>query len=50
MDKRTSVILDAVRSPIGIKGGNMVGMRPDELAAQIIVALLKRNPKVARID
>jgi acetyl-CoA acyltransferase len=47
MDKRTSVILDAVRSPIGIKGGNMVGMRPDELAAQIIVALLKRNPKVS---
>ena len=31
-----SVIIDAVRSPIGIKKANMVGMRPDELTAQVV--------------
>ena len=38
-----SVIIDAVRSPIGIKNGNMVGIRPDDLTAQIVKDLLKRN-------
>ena len=38
-----SVILDAVRSPLGGKNGNIVGLRPDDLAAQVISALLKRN-------
>ena len=37
-----SVIIDAVRSPIGIKQGRMVGnIRPDELTAQILKALLE---------
>ena len=31
-----SVIIDAVRSPIGVKNGNMVGIRPDDLAAQVV--------------
>ena len=40
-----SVIIDAVRSPIGIKRGRMVGnIRPDDLTAQILKALLERNP------
>ena len=39
-----SVIIDGVRSPIGIKNGSIVGMRPDDLAAQIVSGLLKRNP------
>ena len=38
-----SVIIDAVRSPIGIKNGNMVGIRPDDLTAQVVEELLKRN-------
>ena len=38
-----SVIVDAVRSPIGIKNGSMIGIRPDDLTAQIIKGLLARN-------
>ena len=41
-----SVIVDAVRSPIGIKNGNLVGIRPDDLAAQVVKGLLKRNPNL----
>ncbi len=42
-----SVIIDAVRSPIGIKNGNMVGIRPDDLAAQVVKGLLARNENVS---
>ena len=38
-----SVIIDAVRSPIGIKGGKLAGIRPDNLMAQVISGLLTRN-------
>ena len=31
-----AVIIDAARSPIGVKNGEMVGMRPDDLAAQVV--------------
>ena len=41
-----SVIIDAVRSPIGVKNGNMVGIRPDDLAAQVMKGLLARNSSV----
>jgi len=41
-----SVIIDAVRSPIGIKNGEMIGIRADDLAAQVVKGLLKRNQKV----
>ncbi len=41
-----SVIIDAVRSPIGVKNGNMVGIRPDDLAAQVVKGLLARNSSV----
>ena len=41
-----SVIIDAVRSPIGIKNGNMVGIRPDDLAAQVVKGLLARNSSI----
>ncbi|MGD9489399.1 MAG: acetyl-CoA C-acyltransferase [Calditrichaceae bacterium] len=43
-EERYAVIVDAVRSPIGVKNGKMIGMRADELSAQVIKALLKRNP------
>jgi len=42
-----SVIIDAKRSPIGIKNGQMVGIRPDDLASQVVKGLLdsvKVNP------
>lgn len=39
-----SVIVDAVRSPMGVKRGNMNGMRADDLAAQVVKALLARHP------
>ena len=41
-----SVIIDAVRSPIGTKNGQLVGIRPDDLTAQVIKGLLARNEKV----
>jgi len=34
-----SVIIDCVRSPIGSKNGEMIGMRPDDIAAQVIKGL-----------
>jgi len=45
-DDRYTVIIDAARSPMGVKKGNMIGIRPDELAAQVVAALLKRNPQL----
>mgnify|MGYP001215433426 FL=1 len=42
-----SVIIDAVRSPIGLKNGNLVGIRPDDLAAQVMKGLMNRNPNVS---
>lgn len=42
MNKK-AVIIDAVRSPIGIKNGRLIGIRPDDLAAQVVLGLLKRN-------
>ena len=42
-----SVIIDAVRSPIGLKNGNLVGIRPDDLAAQVVKGLMNRNPNVS---
>ncbi|MCF7823580.1 MAG: thiolase family protein [Candidatus Marinimicrobia bacterium] len=44
MSERYSVIVDAVRSPIGLKNGQMIGMRPDDITAQVVKALLERNP------
>jgi|TARA_B110000495_G_scaffold75453_1_gene64630 acetyl-CoA acetyltransferase family protein len=42
-----SVIIDAVRSPIGVKNGNLVGIRPDDLAAQVVKGLLARNENLS---
>jgi len=41
-----TVIIDGVRSPIGIKSGQMLGMRSDDLCTKTIKALLKRNPSI----
>jgi acetyl-CoA acetyltransferase family protein len=40
------VIVDAVRSPMGVKKGKMVGVRADDLATQVVTALLERNAKL----
>ena len=45
---RTSVIVDAVRSPMGVKGGQLIGIRADDLAAQVVVALLERQPSLPK--
>jgi acetyl-CoA acyltransferase len=38
-----ALIIDAVRSPIGRKNGTLSSIRGDELAAQVLNALLERN-------
>ncbi len=45
-------ILDAVRTPFGRAGGALAGVRPDDLAALAVRALLERAPDLdpARID
>ncbi len=43
------VIVDAVRSAVGrAHKGSLAQKRPDDLAAEVIAALLARNPKVKR--
>ena len=37
-------ILDAVRTPFGRYGGALAGVRPDDLAASVVSALLERSP------
>jgi acetyl-CoA acetyltransferase family protein len=48
----TAYILDAVRSPFGRYGGGLAGVRPDDLAAHVVRALLERAPELdpARVD
>lgn len=45
-----SVIIDGVRSPIGLKNGQMIGIRPDDLSAQIVKGMMDRNPDVPIAD
>jgi len=40
---REVVIIDGVRSPIGVKKGDLIGIHPHELAAQVVRGLLERN-------
>ncbi len=42
----TVYIIDAVRTPIGKYGGALSGVRPDDLLANVIKALVERNPNV----
>jgi len=37
-------VVDAVRTPIGRFGGALAGVRPDDLAASVIRALIERTP------
>ncbi|MEU1412390.1 thiolase family protein [Streptomyces sp. NPDC005731] len=49
---RAVYIVDAVRTPFGRYGGALSGVRPDDLAAGVLRALLDRSPDLdpARID
>ena len=48
MSDKVSFLIDGARSPIGTKGGRMIGIRSDDLCAQVINGLLARNPNVSR--
>jgi len=37
------VIIDAIRTPIGSLGGTLASIRPDDLAAHVLKAILERN-------
>jgi acetyl-CoA acetyltransferase len=39
-------IVDAVRTPTGRYGGALAGVRPDDLAARVVGALLERSPSL----
>jgi 3-oxoadipyl-CoA thiolase len=39
----TPVIIDAIRTPIGALGGALAAVRPDDLAALVIKAIVERN-------
>ena len=39
-------LIDALRSPIGKYGGALSSVRPDDLLAQVIRALLSRHPSI----
>ena len=41
---REVVIVDAVRTPIGRYNGALKSVRPDDLGAVVIKALVERNP------
>lgn len=43
-------VIDAVRTPIGSYGGVLSSVRPDDLAATVIKALLQRNPAIRPAD
>ncbi|MFC4329726.1 acetyl-CoA C-acyltransferase [Streptomyces andamanensis] len=49
---RTVYVVDAVRTPFGRYGGALAGVRPDDLAAHALRALLARTPGLdpARIE
>jgi 3-oxoadipyl-CoA thiolase len=39
-------VIDSVRTPVGKYGGLLSSVRPDDLLAHVIKALLKRNPSI----
>jgi 3-oxoadipyl-CoA thiolase len=43
MTSREAWIIDAVRTPIGRYGGALSGVRPDDLAAHVVAAIVKRT-------
>ena len=46
MNMETVFVIDAVRTPIGKYAGILSGIRPDDLLAHVIKALIRRNPGI----
>ncbi|HTL08465.1 MAG TPA: hypothetical protein VL307_09425, partial [Chitinophagaceae bacterium] len=43
---KTAYIIDAVRTPIAKYGGALSSVRPDDLLAHVLRALLQRNSRI----
>lgn len=43
---KQAYIVDAVRTPVGRFGGALAAVRPDDLAAYVIQAIIERNPSI----
>jgi len=43
-------IADACRAPMGRVGGQLAAVRPDDLAAHVVRALMDRNPSLEAVD
>lgn len=43
---KQAYIIDAVRTPVGKFGGTLANVRPDDLAAHVIKAVVERNPQI----
>lgn len=43
----SAVIVDAIRTPIGKYGGGLKDVRPDDMAAHVLAALMAKQPNVA---
>lgn len=46
MKNQSVYVIDAVRSAVGKYAGTLAGMRPDDIAAAVIKALISRNPGI----
>jgi acetyl-CoA acetyltransferase family protein len=46
----TAYVFDAVRTPFGRYGGALAGVRPDDLAAHVVRAIVDRNPGIEPDD
>src|ERR1700691_3345843 len=44
---REAFLVDAIRTPIAKYKGGLAGVRPDDLAAHVLAALLTRTPAIA---
>jgi len=48
LDEIFPVLVDGLRSPIGRKDGDLIGMLPDDLAAQVVKKMIDRNSFVSK--
>jgi acetyl-CoA C-acetyltransferase len=44
--KQPVYVIDIVRTPVGKFGGTLAAVRPDDLAAHVILGILQRNPQI----
>src|SRR3954464_15286111 len=46
MTNKSAFIIDGTRAPIGNLGGGLSDVRPDDMAAHVIVELMRRHPQL----